>query len=279
MPRCRLLAIDLDGTLVRDDGVVAPEDEKAVARARKRGIAVTFATGRLGPAAVPLARALGLETPLICGDGAVTVCPRTAVLLSVRLLPSSALEGLIEASTAEALAPFLFCPHVVLAPPESAATAPLIGWAPRIVAREVLREAVLLGPGLPVVAAFAMGPEPSVRSVAQRIGKGARPDTEMSLFPIERTPLWAVRLTASGASKAAGLARVAESLGLSRSDVAVIGDWYNDVAMFRWARRSYVMGQAPEAVVRAARHRLRATSQTGGGVAEAIEHLLRDSVW
>ena len=53
-----------------------------------------------------------------------------------------------------------------------------------------------------------------------------------------------------------------------------MGDWLNDVPMFRWAGRSFVMGQSPDEVARHATDRLRATSRTGGGVAEAILAML-----
>src|SRR5688572_100779 len=105
MAACRLLAIDLDGTLVRDDGDIAPEDRAAVARACDSGLAVTLATGRLAPAALPLARAFDLHVPLVCADGGATMCPRTSDLLEVSPLPLRALESLLDATKAERLTP------------------------------------------------------------------------------------------------------------------------------------------------------------------------------
>ena len=46
--------------------------------------------------------------------------------------------------------------------------------------------------------------------------------------------------------------------------------------MFRWARRSFAMGQSPEHVAEHATDRLTASSATGGGVAEAVNKILRD---
>jgi hydroxymethylpyrimidine pyrophosphatase-like HAD family hydrolase len=55
-----------------------------------------------------------------------------------------------------------------------------------------------------------------------------------------------------GVSKASGLARVAEELGVDRADVLAIGDGRNDIEMLRWAGRGVAMGQAVEEVKEAA---------------------------
>src|SRR4051812_46240828 len=84
--RCRLLAIDIDGTLMRTDGTVDTSDRAAISRARELGIRVTLATGRLPGRTLPLARELGLDAPLICADGAITLEPTGQVR---RLIPLS----------------------------------------------------------------------------------------------------------------------------------------------------------------------------------------------
>jgi hydroxymethylpyrimidine pyrophosphatase-like HAD family hydrolase len=276
MSGCGLLAIDLDGTLLRDDGEIADEDRAAVERACADGMAVTLATGRLGPSTLPLARSLGLSAPLVCADGCATFCPETAALLEVSPLPMLALERLLMAARAAGTVPFLATPEALLGPPDSPVSCFLAGWTPQVLPTADLWEAVLGGPPLPVVAAFGVGPEDRVREVAAALGPSDE-DVEIAVFGLGEAEGWAVRLTPAGASKAAALARIAVSLGLSPAQVAVIGDWYNDIAMMRWAKRSYAMGQAPAPVVQAARHHLRATARTGGGVAEAVEHLLGGS--
>ena len=70
----------------------------------------------------------------------------------------------------------------------------------------------------------------------------------------------------------------AARLGVPPSRVAAVGDWYNDVGMFRYAGHSFAMGHAPAAVREAATRVLRATSRLGGGVAEAIATLIAGGV-
>ncbi|EKP94238.1 HAD-IIB family hydrolase [Thermaerobacter subterraneus] len=69
--RYRLLALDLDGTVLDPRGLITPRVRRAVARARAAGIRVVLATGRVLPSAWVYARQLGLEGPLVVSDGAV----------------------------------------------------------------------------------------------------------------------------------------------------------------------------------------------------------------
>ncbi|QIA26589.1 HAD-IIB family hydrolase [Thermaerobacter sp. PB12/4term] len=69
--RYRLLALDLDGTVLDPRGLITPRVRQAVARARAAGIRVVLATGRVLPSAWVYARQLGLEGPLVVSDGAV----------------------------------------------------------------------------------------------------------------------------------------------------------------------------------------------------------------
>lgn len=70
-PPYRLLALDLDGTVLTPQGTISPRVRRAVRRARAAGILVTLATGRVLPSAWVYARHLGLEGPLVVSDGAV----------------------------------------------------------------------------------------------------------------------------------------------------------------------------------------------------------------
>ena len=68
--RIRLVALDLDGTLIGEDLVVRPRVREAVAAARAQGVAVTIVTGRMFAAAKPFATALGIDGPIVCYQGA-----------------------------------------------------------------------------------------------------------------------------------------------------------------------------------------------------------------
>jgi Cof subfamily protein (haloacid dehalogenase superfamily) len=68
--RIRLVALDLDGTLIGDDLVLRPRVRETVLAAQAQGIAFTIVTGRMFAAARPFARALGIDGPIVCYQGA-----------------------------------------------------------------------------------------------------------------------------------------------------------------------------------------------------------------
>ena len=269
----RLLAVDVDGTLLRTDGTVAGEDRLAIAGALARGIAVTLATGRLSSSAMPFARSLALEAPLVCADGAVLFCPTRGVLAQ-RPLRGPGLTTLLACLREEALAPFVFTHEAVCGAANDFDRFPFVaGWTPvRAPHDDLTAAAAAAGPQAPITA-IGVGPEPAVLRAEALLRADPAIADEVAVFPIRTTDHWVVRLTPSGCSKAQGLAQVTEQLSISANEVATIGDWYNDVSMLKWAGRSFAMGQAPEEVKEAAKHSLRATAETGGAVAEALAHL------
>ena len=272
MSACRLLAIDLDGTLLRDDGEIAPEDCAAIQRAVEAGIGVTLATGRLGPGALPHARALGLSAPLVCADGGATFCASTERLLDVSPLPLRVIERLLDLAT-DGLSAFLVTPDAILGSrTRPARTCSRAGPA------ALAHQAICARRCSAARRCRSWRRSPSAaRSVRTGRPRSCAPrttaPTSMCSSLAHGGP-WAFRLSPAGVSKGVALERIAEQLGLHSADVAVIGDWYNDIAMLRWAGHSFAMGQAPAPVVEAARHHLRATARTGGGVAEALDRLL-----
>ena len=66
----RLVALDLDGTLVGEDLAIRPRVRDAIAKAQRRGVTVTIVTGRMFAAARPYAVELGITGPIVCYQGA-----------------------------------------------------------------------------------------------------------------------------------------------------------------------------------------------------------------
>lgn len=268
-----LIAIDIDGTILRTDGEIAPEDRAAIAAALAAGAAVTLATGRLTSSTIPVARALGLERPLVCADGAVVFCPQLQEPLEQTTLAPPALASLLGCLEAQALAPFFFSHGAVHGEPAQLARFPwLDGWTSNVVPCDDLG-ALAARSAQGTVTAIGIGGETAVRAAEATLCASVAAD-DVAVFPIGATGSWVLRLTPAGCNKASGLSRLAGRLGIDVSRVAVIGDWYNDIPMFEWAGHSFAMGHAPEEVRRTARHQLTATAATGGGVAEALSKII-----
>ena len=79
-PDVRLVAVDLDDTLLTDDLIITPRTKKAILAARGQGVIFTIATGRVFESALPYARELGIDVPLITFQGAMVVAPDGEVI-------------------------------------------------------------------------------------------------------------------------------------------------------------------------------------------------------
>jgi Cof subfamily protein (haloacid dehalogenase superfamily) len=73
----KLLALDVDGTLLDSDGTLRPRTADAVARAARAGIRPVLCTGRRYRRARPIAQQLGIDAPLVCNSGAIIKDPRS----------------------------------------------------------------------------------------------------------------------------------------------------------------------------------------------------------
>lgn len=71
MPRIRILAIDIDGTLVNSRDELTDVTRQALRRACAAGLKIVLATGRRYSRALPLVEPLGLDVPLVTASGAL----------------------------------------------------------------------------------------------------------------------------------------------------------------------------------------------------------------
>ncbi len=275
----RLLALDLDGTLLSPHGGIDPRDVQAIHHAMDAGITVTLATGRISTGALDTARQLGLRAPIVCAEGAVIADPVTGAVIELRALSSVAVESMLIALGDHGLSPFWFTHDEVHGESAGAAHVHYVGtWSPKVTLHPSLRTSPAWNRRGEIAMALGVGEQSSVETAHARVSR-EHPEAVMAItFQVVRSDAWALFTRASAVDKAVGLARVAALLGYDRTEVAVVGDWINDVPMFQWAGRSYVMGHAPAHVAAHATVRLTATQRTGGGVAEAIASILAEPV-
>ena len=82
----KLLALDLDGTLLNSRGEISNKNLEAIEQAEASGVLVTIATGRRFRDALPVARQINLNAPLICHNGALIKYVDTLENVAVSLL-------------------------------------------------------------------------------------------------------------------------------------------------------------------------------------------------
>lgn len=272
--RPRLLAVDLDGTLLRDDGRIDERDAAAIAGARQQGVAVTIATGRLASATVRYAHQLGLDKPMVCADGALLIGP-DGEPLEVHSIPLEVTAQIFDRFARGRLLGFLLSTTTVHCDgPASRWQNMVRGWTDLVKVH---------GPEEPhetwcakerALMAIAVGDLGSCETTARDLGAELQGRVDVDHFGMGVEDVGAVRCQPPGCSKGTMLASLCGRLGIAAADVAVVGDWLNDLSMFSWAGRSFAMGQSPPHVRAAATDGLQATCHTGGGVAEALDRWL-----
>jgi HAD superfamily hydrolase (TIGR01484 family) len=269
----QLLALDIDGTLLRRNGSIAELDRAAIGRAQSAGITVVLATGRIHSGARPIARDLGLDTPVICASGSCTVDSRTGDTIESFPLEEAELSWLLDTLPAE-LTPYLLTRERVHHDGRGEAFRRYVSvWSEEMEQHSTLEPRVLDRPPLVFL---AIGPEDVVDARAAAIRAWAVPGRKVVTFPALSPGATGQRvvLVRQARGKGAAIASVAHRLGCDTRHTAAVGDWINDIAMFGSVGRSFAMGQAIDVVAEAATERLVATDMEGGGVAEAISRIL-----
>jgi hydroxymethylpyrimidine pyrophosphatase-like HAD family hydrolase len=270
-----LLAVDMDGTLLRDDKTIAAEDVEAIRAAPAHGITVTIATGRLTTGALPAARELGLSTPLICADGAVLVDPVVGTLLHRRSILADHAVFAVNAIMSHGLVPYVFLADSIHCESSGEQHRPVVEtWSRDVVVHGSLAAALAWREPESVAMTLGLGSANVVLRACEQLQAAHVGELDTVHFSLLGTPVCAVRSLAGGCDKGQMLAYLAARLGLPRERIAAVGDWFNDVGMFQYAGRSFAMGHAPPLVRDAATDVLRATAVRGGGVAEAIAKLI-----
>ncbi|WP_437936750.1 HAD family hydrolase [Sorangium sp. So ce341] len=274
MTTYKLLALDIDGTLVRRDGSIHDEDLLAIQRLQSAGIPVSIATGRLYSGTREVARRVGVVGPIACVDGSHIVHTEGDAHLYSRTISGAHAALLRSITERHATASFLFAQDSIV---HDATGTPHVhyvrGWSHAIAEVERVSSHPYWEHEHGLLALVAIGTELQVMAAVEEVRSELGEAAFVISFPFLRdghTSIWAMMVRASGSTKGTAIAWLAEHYGCATSDVVVVGDWLNDLPMFEVAGRSFAMAQAPDDVKQAATDRLQADGLRGGGIAEAI---------
>ncbi|WP_246846275.1 HAD family hydrolase [Humibacter ginsenosidimutans] len=241
-----LVALDVDGTLLHEDGSASDAVKDAVAHAVDAGHEVTLATGRSWETARDVLALFGLHPEyVVCSNGAVIMQRdgdgyRRAYVETFDARP-----------VLQMVRPFL---------PEGGYMVELADGT-RLHTVGMDSSGWQLGPAQPVPFE-ELGLEPASRVVVVSPSHDAEEFLDiveqMGLHKVTYAVGWAAWLDISpeGVSKGSGVARMRELLGFEREALLVVGDGRNDIEMFEYAGsgggRAVAMGQAPDEVKAAA---------------------------
>jgi Cof subfamily protein (haloacid dehalogenase superfamily) len=264
MTPIRLVALDIDGTLLNSSDQLSPAVAGAVGQAIERGVQVVLATGRWYGSARRWAARLGATTPVISHSGArVTRQEPEEDLLHLRL-PLAPLREIVTLMDEERMAVNLTVgPYTYMRPRP--------GLDPARVPRDVRVEALHL-PFLVEAPTSALIFDPrGITTVHDRFAR--RYGAEIG-FQINRTSGTSDHLTLHHPSvdKGRALELVCRELGIPPDHTLAVGDAESDTAMFRVAGVSVAMGNASAAVQ--SRAAAVAPTNDDDGVAWALRRFL-----
>jgi Cof subfamily protein (haloacid dehalogenase superfamily) len=272
----RLLALDLDGTLLQRDGSVLPRDLAAIAALRKSGVVVTICTGRLYSGSRHVALQLGLEGPVGCVDGSQLVMHSAECGTSLHL---SAIAGPHAIHLRDLLgrresARFFVANDRIVHDAAGALFAPYVAtWTGALEETDDLEGHSLWEDNTGLLAAIVVGQMIDIEATASEIRAELGAHAHLISFPLSRFEgMGGMVVRAPGRSKGTALQAIGAHLDIKVEEMVAVGDWFNDAPMFQVAGRSFAMKSAPEEV------RVLATDQVrcelkDGGVAEVIERV------
>jgi Cof subfamily protein (haloacid dehalogenase superfamily) len=268
----RLIALDIDGTLVGEDQVVGERTRATVGEAVRRGIAVSLVTGRMATSAVPFAEALKLTGPLVAQQGAmVRAMPvhssgRPGKLLFHRpLAPSVTIEIVRWCFERDLIPHFNYLEWMIVGAAEERMEEyrRFVGGRLKVVPDVTARAF------MPVTKVVAVGEGNHSLDVLEEGRAHFAGQAEVTLSH----PRF-LEFLAPGVSKALGVRWLARRLGVPLEQCLAIGDQYNDLEMISEVGHGIAMPSAPAAVKAAARYV--APSVAEEGAAQMIERLALD---
>ena len=270
----RLLAVDLDGTLLARNGAPHEADVKALRAAREAGVVVTILTGRLVAGTRAAARALGLTGPMGCSDGAHIVHAVTESALLHRTMAGPLAAQLQQHFIRSALPTFLFLGDTVV---HDHSGEPYLDyfrtWSPQLERSKSVHTHDAWSDEVGVTGVIAVGDEGPIRGTSEAIRSELAGQAQVLSFPIGASGSWGMIARAFDVSKGTALRFIANHAQVAMADTVAVGDWLNDLPMFEAAGRSYAMGQAPDAVKGAVTEVLPETAETGGGIARVVREV------
>ncbi|EHG19926.1 hypothetical protein HMPREF9334_01818 [Selenomonas infelix ATCC 43532] len=233
----KLFVSDLDGTMLPDGNVVSAENIAAVRRAAAAGVTVTIATGRMFEAALPVARALGVDVPIISYNGGLIKSPSGRVYeehtvdsaLAHNIIAFCKERGwYIQSYSGGVLRYVEACDESRFYENSQQLTGQAVGWDGLFTHTEGNCKLLLATKGRDVTL---------VRTEAVLAAFGERVDVTRSADRL-------IEIVPKGISKASALKSLAGKLGISIAETMAIGDAYNDLPMLKAAGKSIAMGNA-----------------------------------
>ncbi len=261
----RLLALDLDHTVLTNQRQIHPKNLAAVQIAVQAGVQVVLASGRMMLTMLPFAQQLGLSGPLVCCNGALVVDEKLATLTE-SVLPVQVFDLLFAYAETRNVQINAYTKEQLLILKTSHW---MDEYAQRVRSVVPIHVSPVAARSLPLLKVLFLD---DAEAVAQHRSH-LEPLIDPSLARITVSEPEYLEFLPSNVSKGQALAFLADRMGILQSETAAIGDFDNDVEMISWAGLGGAVANAsPNALAVAD---VVVGSNEDGGVAEFImSHVL-----
>jgi len=275
----RLIAIDIDGTLLNPEFKISESDLTTLRRVHTQGIEIILVTGRRHTFALPIAQQLGFDLWLISSNGAITRS-LAGETFHRDLLPEATcreLVGLMQEFRGQTVLTFDSnglhgdASGTIVVESLDKLEGSIQRWLEKNM--QYIQFVVPIENALttdPVQAMFC-GPVAHMQRVLQVLGSCGLPITVLRTEYPGRD-LSIVDVLNAGCSKGRALERWASYRRITREQVMAVGDNYNDIEMLAFAGHPFIMGNASEELRSRGWKLTRSNAESG--VAAAIEHML-----
>lgn len=257
----KLLALDMDGTLLGSDGKIPERNKQAIKKALQNGVHVAISTGRSFSGARRCAKELGLTAPVIAYNGAMLCDPVTGeTLFSVELSEHDARLA-IDLGIRHGTTLCIWSKGELFGYPINGRVLDYVNYA-GVQPKPADDLDALCRRGVTKVLWY----DDASRVPGLWQEMKAQPFENVTVTPSNPDFL---EFFSGDVSKAVALQKLCDLLGVSRAETVAVGDGANDMEMLRFAGLGAAMGNAHDAVKACASAVV--STNDGGGVAEAIE--------
>lgn len=260
----RMVAIDMDDTLLTDELTITPGTVEAIAQAMEAGVVVTLATGRMFPSALPFASQLGLNVPVITYQGAVVKNLAGDAIMYERFVEPHLSRRLIEIAREKGLHLQVYQDDVLYSAVdnEKIQRYARIAGVPYTIEKDLDRlcERAFIK--------LLYYEEPTV---IDRLADELQEEFGDTAHITKSKPYF-LEVMHPEANKGRAVLHLARTLGIAQSDIIGIGDSYNDLDLIREAGLGVAMGNAPDDIKRLADY------VTSSNNEEGVRHVLEKFV-
>lgn len=235
----RLVAIDIDGTLLTPELEISDATVKVIRKAIENGVVITLSTGRMYLAALSFAEMLQLDVPLITCNGALTKCSVTGKVYDTKTIPAEYCSEILQYCRANRISTSIYNNDEIFIEKGSAnyeiheymdkSEPQVVEDLSRVLDGSIIK--------LLINSNEKKALEYHTNALYDKYGDKLNFYFSLPYF---------VEIVNISANKRNALESLAEQLDIKREEIIAIGDNYNDMDMIQYAGLGVAMGNAPQ---------------------------------